>query len=75
MKEEITMQKVKERNPEFLVDRNGEPKAVVLDIRTYKDLLQIAEDKDDLREFEKLKHERAISFSKFEKELKKDGLL
>ena len=69
------MQKVKEMKPEFLVDKNGKPKAVVLDLGTYRNLLQIAEDKEDLKEFERLKNERAMPFEKFVKELKRDGLL
>ena len=57
------------------MDENGLPKAVVLSMQTYKNLLQIAEDKEDIKEFEKFKNERAVSFDKFEQELKRNGLL
>jgi hypothetical protein len=42
---------------EFLYDENGNEKAVVLDIRTYRNLLREAEMQSDLAEYHRAKAE------------------
>ena len=46
------MKKTKE--PKLIVE-NGEPKAVILDIQDYRELLERLEDVDDLKELEKIR--------------------
>ena len=44
------------RKPEFII-KNGKPSAVIIGIDDYKKFLQLAEDKDDLKELENLRKE------------------
>lgn len=54
-----------ESKPQIIV-RNGKPKAVILDIRKYERLLQMAEEKDDLSELRRIKRGKT-SFRELEK--------
>jgi hypothetical protein len=68
------MQKLKAR---FLVDANGKPSAVVLDLKAYRRLLQRLEDLEDALDLDKAQR-AATSFRSYEavrRELKRAGLL
>ena len=43
-----------ETNPQIII-RDGKPRAVILDIRKYEQLLEIAEEKEDLAELKRIK--------------------
>ena len=43
-----------ETKPQIII-RNGKPRAVILDIRKYEQLLEIAEEKEDLAELKRIK--------------------
>lgn len=45
---------VKKQEPQIVL-RDGEPSAVILDIETYRELLERAEDADDIRALEKMR--------------------
>ena len=45
--------------------KNGRPKAVILDIKKYERLLEMAEDREDILELRKIKRGKA-SFRKIE---------
>ncbi|KKT40552.1 MAG: hypothetical protein UW30_C0021G0007 [Candidatus Giovannonibacteria bacterium GW2011_GWA2_44_13b] len=47
------------QKPNIIV-KNGEPKAVILDLREYGRLLEIAEAKSDLSELKKIKKSKTL---------------
>jgi len=57
---------------QFIVDENGERKAVVLPVEEYEELL---EDLHDLAVIAERRDEPTVSFEELKKRLKKDGLL
>ncbi|OGB90514.1 hypothetical protein A2625_03080 [candidate division WOR-1 bacterium RIFCSPHIGHO2_01_FULL_53_15] len=61
--------KLKEK---FLTDEKGRKEAVVLDVRTYEELL---EDLEDLAVIADRKNEPAVPWEKVERKLKKAGRL
>jgi len=63
------MSKVREQ---YIVDRNGQKKAVILPVEEYEELL---EDLYDLAKIAERRDEPTISFEEIKKRLKKDGLL
>ena len=63
------MKKIQEQ---FIVNKKGERKAVVLPIREYEELL---EDLRDLAIIAQRRDESTITFDELKKRLKKDGLL
>jgi PHD/YefM family antitoxin component YafN of YafNO toxin-antitoxin module len=63
----------KTRHPgSYIVDDKGRKKSVILDLKTYEELL---EDLEDLRLVAERKNEPASSLEQVEKRLKKHGLL
>jgi prevent-host-death family protein len=50
--------------PEIIL-RNGEPRAVILDIEEYREMLERLEDAEDLRELEKMRR-RPLRFRRLE---------
>ena len=44
---------------EKIIFKNGRPEAVILDIKKYERLLEIAEDREDLAELKRTKKKRA----------------
>ena len=48
-----------------VIVKNGKPKAVILDIKAYERLLEMAEDREDLMELRKIKKSRT-SFRELE---------
>lgn len=63
----------KMRNPgSYIVDSKGRKKGVILDLKTYEELL---EDLEDLRLVAERKDEPTTSLKEVEKRLKKHGLL
>jgi len=63
------MKKIQEQ---FIVNKKGEKKAVVLPIKEYEELL---EDLRDLAIIAQRRDESTITFDELKKRLKKDGLL
>ena len=63
------MSKLKER---FITDEKGHKQAVVLDVRTYKELL---EDLEDLYIIAERKEEPTLSLEDVKRRLKKSGIL
>lgn len=61
--------KLKEK---FLTDENGKKEAVVLDVRTYEELI---EDLEDLVVIADRKSEEAVPLDAVKRKLKKDGIL
>lgn len=57
---------------QFIVDRKGQRKAVILPYRKYADLL---EDLEDLAVIAERRKEKAVSHKDFLAGLKKDGLI
>ncbi|OGF83123.1 hypothetical protein A2924_04060 [Candidatus Giovannonibacteria bacterium RIFCSPLOWO2_01_FULL_44_16] len=53
------MSKTLLQKPNIIV-KNGEPKAVILDLREYGRLLEIAEAKSDLSELKKIKKSKTL---------------
>lgn len=43
-----------------IITKNGRPKAVILDIKKYEHLLEMAEDKEDLVELRRIKKGKVI---------------
>ena len=43
---------------EKIIFKNGKPEAVILDIKKYQQLLEIAEDKEDLAELHRIKRSK-----------------
>lgn len=62
----------KSKEEQFIVDKNGDKKAVVLDINLYRKLL---EDIEDLRIIAERKDESTFSLEEVERRLKANGLL
>lgn len=60
------------RKPE-LVLRNGEPSAVILDIETYREMVELLEDAKDLKELERMRS-KPLKFKKLEEFLQEQGL-
>ncbi len=63
---------IKELNPEFITDKEGNKKAVVLSI---SDFLELMEDLEDLAVIAERKNEPTISHEDLLAELKNDGIL
>jgi len=63
---------MKRNQEQFIVNKKGERKAVVLPIREYEELL---EDLRDLAIIAQRRDESTITFDELKKRLKKDGLL
>ena len=63
---------IKELNPEFITDKEGNKKAVVLSISDFRELM---EDLEDLAVIAERKNEPTISHEDLLAELKNDGLL
>ena len=63
------MQKLKER---FITDKKGRKEAVILDVRTYEELL---EDLEDLYIIAERKKEPTIPLEQVKRSLKQSGLL
>ncbi len=63
---------IKELNPEFITDKEGNKKAVVLSI---SDFLELIEDLEDLAVIAERKNEPTISHEDLLAELKNDGIL
>ncbi len=67
--------KLKNKKPEVII-RNGKPAAVILDIESYKEILERLEDVEDLKMLEKMRAGQ-LKFKKlgdFLKERKKIGV-
>ena len=60
------------RKPEIVL-RDGEPSAVILDIQTYRDMLERLEEQDDLKELERLRA-KPLRFRSLEEFLREQGL-
>ncbi len=60
------------RKPEIVL-RNGEPSAVILDIDTYREMLERLEEQDDLRELQKMRS-KPLKFRRLEEFLGEQGL-
>ena len=67
-----TVGKVREPITEYIVDKKGKKKKVVLEVDAYEKLL---EDLDDLAAMLSRKNEPSIPWEEVKKKLKKDGLL
>lgn len=52
-----------------VIVRNGKPRAVILDIKKYESLLEMAENREDLAELRRIKKEKTI-FRRLEDYLK-----
>ncbi|MFA6027149.1 MAG: hypothetical protein WC727_12000 [Ignavibacteriaceae bacterium] len=39
----------------FIVDENGKPQSIILDIETYNHMLELIEDNEDVKEYKKAK--------------------
>jgi PHD/YefM family antitoxin component YafN of YafNO toxin-antitoxin module len=63
---------IKELNPEFITDKEGNKKAVVLSISDFRELM---EDLEDLAVIAERRNEPTISHEDLLAELKNDGLL
>jgi len=63
---------IKELNPEFITDKEGNKKAVVLSISDFRELM---EDLEDLAVIVERRDEPTISHEDLPAELKNDGLL
>jgi hypothetical protein len=64
------------RNVEFLVDANGNKKAVLLDYKVWEELLTELEGMEDAEEIERLREagEEAIAWEQAKQELRADGI-
>jgi hypothetical protein len=60
---------------EFIRDKRGRKKAVILPIRRYRELLERLEDMHDLYIIEKRRHEPRIPWEDVKKRLREDGVL
>ena len=51
----------------FIVDENGKPQSIILDIETYDHMLEMIEDNEDVKEYKKAKpkFDAAIKAGKF----------
>jgi hypothetical protein len=63
---------IKELNPEYVTDENGNKKSVILSIADFQELI---EDIEDLASIAERKSEPAVSHEKVLEELKNDGLI
>ena len=59
----------------YIIDEKGKATGVVLDIKTYKKMLQALEDSEDRRAYRAVLKEKPVEYSVIESKLKKDGLL
>ena len=59
---------------EYVVDRKGHPKAVVLNLKEYERLLRLAQDGQDAAYIRKHRHEKLIPMEEVHRNLKKVGL-
>jgi PHD/YefM family antitoxin component YafN of YafNO toxin-antitoxin module len=60
------------RKPQIVL-RNGQPSAVILDIETYREMLERLEEQDDLKELERMRS-KPLTFRKLEEFLREQGL-
>jgi Antitoxin Phd_YefM, type II toxin-antitoxin system len=63
--------KTKRKRPEIIL-REGEPRAVILDIDDYREMLERLEDLDDLRMLEQMR-KRPLSFRTLEEFLEENS--
>jgi PHD/YefM family antitoxin component YafN of YafNO toxin-antitoxin module len=61
--------KVKTKKSHEIILKDGKPKAVILDIREYQEILERLEDIEDLKTLEKIR-KRPLKFRRFEEFLK-----
>lgn len=59
-------------NQQYVIDKKGRKKAIILSIRQYEELI---EDIHDLATIAERRKEKGISFEEMKKRLKADGLL
>lgn len=55
------------KKTEFIVDKNGKKKKVILDYDDYLKLLDLVEDREDSRKIRKTKNEPEISLSEYKR--------
>lgn len=67
----MNMSKLKAKE-NYITDEKGKKKAVILDVRTYEELI---DDLEDLYVIADRKKESSLSFSDVKRKLKKSGLL
>jgi len=66
------MLKIKEKDLQYIYQKN-EKKGVIMDIQTFKALMEMLEDYEDAEDFEVLKNEETIDYEEYRKSrLKRD---
>ncbi|MCD6210658.1 MAG: hypothetical protein N2V76_03025 [Methanophagales archaeon] len=66
------MLKIKEEDLQYIYQKN-EKKGVIMDIQTFKALMEMLEDYEDAEDFEVLKNEETIDYEEYRKSrLKRD---
>ena len=66
------MLKIKEEDLQYIYQKN-EKKGVIMDIQTFKALMEMLEDYEDAEDFEVLKNEETINYEEYRKSrLKRD---
>ena len=66
------MLKIKEEDLQYIYQKN-EKKGVIMDIQTFKALMEMLEDYEDTEDFEVLKNEETIDYEEYRKSrLKRD---
>jgi len=66
------MLKIKEEDLQYIYQKN-EKKGVIMDIQTFKALMEMLEDYEDAKDFEVLKNEETIDYEEYRKSrLKRD---
>ena len=60
---------------QYLVDAQGRPKAVVLDLEDYKKMMKLVEDAGDAAYIRRHQHEKLISMQQVHRNLKKKALV
>jgi len=68
----VKMLKIKEEDLQYIYQKN-EKKGVIMDIQTFKALMEMLEDYEDTEDFEVLKNEETIDYEEYRKSrLKRD---
>jgi len=68
----VKMLKIKEEDLQYIYQKN-EKKGVIMDIQTFKALMEMLEDYEDAEDFEVLKNEETIDYEEYRKSrLKRD---
>ena len=68
----LKMLKIKEEDLQYIYQKN-EKKGVIMDIQTFKALMEMLEDYEDAEDFEVLKNEETIDYEEYRKSrLKRD---